>query len=340
VPRALAGARGAGGLPPSRPKSPALERAEKKLQEAEDADLESDDSGGMSQQLDFLMSSMRSKIQNAVSEMQAQLQEELQEEELKIYHVLGQGAFGTVYHGAPFHACMPCVHVRCARFSASRACVACMRTRPLTPAMHAGEWQGIQVAIKTVVFQSGKDQTQSSLIVSEAAIASNLFHKNVVTTYCHDVRMVPDKMLGNEEGVFKFYLLQVRAHACHACMLGVRARSASAERASDAVAHACCACACGNGRSVQEYCNGGSLRQATIQGLFSPSAERHWRTVMSLLIDIAQGMAYIHSKRICHGDLNPANVLLKVRAKRLSERPCSRIPRGWLESLLVPRIHP
>jgi hypothetical protein len=66
------------------------------------------------------------------------------------------------------------------------------------------------VAIKTVVFQSGKDQTQSSLIVSEAAIASNLFHKNVVTTYCHDVRMVPDKMLGNEEGVFKFYLLQVR----------------------------------------------------------------------------------------------------------------------------------
>ena len=75
--------------------------------------------------------------------------------------------------------------------------------------MCAGEWQGIQVAIKTVVFQSGKDQTQSSLIVSEAAIASNLFHKNVVTTYCHDVRMVPDKMLGNEEGVFKFYLLQV-----------------------------------------------------------------------------------------------------------------------------------
>jgi hypothetical protein len=57
-------------------------------------------SAGMSQQLDFLMTSMRSKIQNAVSEMQAQLQEELQEEELKIYHVLGQGAFGTVYHGA------------------------------------------------------------------------------------------------------------------------------------------------------------------------------------------------------------------------------------------------
>ena len=36
---------------------------------------------------------------------------------------------------------------------------------------------------------------------------------------------------------------------------------------------------------------------------------------MALLNDIAQGMAYIHSKRICHGDLNPANVLLKVEGR-------------------------
>jgi serine/threonine protein kinase len=68
----------------------------------------------------------------------------------------------------------------------------------------------------------------------------------------------------------------------------------------------------GSVNAVQEYCNGGSLRQAVAKGLFEPSRERHWRTIMSLLIDVAQGMAYIHSKRICHGDLNPANVLLKV----------------------------
>ena len=56
----------------------------------------------MSQQLDFMMSSMRSKIQTAVADMQAELQEELQEDDLKIHHVLGQGAFGTVYHGPSF----------------------------------------------------------------------------------------------------------------------------------------------------------------------------------------------------------------------------------------------
>lgn len=42
---------------------------------------------------------MRNKIQLAVSKMQSALQDELQEDELVIHGVLGQGAFGTVYHG-------------------------------------------------------------------------------------------------------------------------------------------------------------------------------------------------------------------------------------------------
>lgn len=42
---------------------------------------------------------MRNKIQLAISDMQSALQDELQEDELKIHGVLGQGAFGTVYHG-------------------------------------------------------------------------------------------------------------------------------------------------------------------------------------------------------------------------------------------------
>jgi serine/threonine protein kinase len=55
------------------------------------------------------------------------------------------------------------------------------------------------------------------------------------------------------------------------------------------------------------------LRHAVAKGYFNPErTPRHWRIIMGLLNDIAQGMAYIHSKRICHGDLNPANILLKV----------------------------
>ena len=62
--------------------------------------INSDQDESVSQHLDFMMSSMRHKIQTAVADMQAELQQELQEDDLKIHHVLGQGAFGTVYHGA------------------------------------------------------------------------------------------------------------------------------------------------------------------------------------------------------------------------------------------------
>jgi serine/threonine protein kinase len=39
---------------------------------------------------------------------------------------------------------------------------------------------------------------------------------------------------------------------------------------------------------------------------------QHWRAVTQLLSDMTEGMVYVHSKRITHGDLNPSNVLLKV----------------------------
>ena len=44
---------------------------------------------------------------------------------------------------------------------------------------------------------------------------------------------------------------------------------------------------------------------------------------MRLLVDIADGMAYMHAKSICHGDLSPSNILLKVRRrKHASSVPC------------------
>ena len=66
---------------------------------------------------------------------------------------------------------------------------------------------------------------------------------------------------------------------------------------------------------MQEFCNGGSLRGVLQRGAFArPGAARRWRGVSTALCGLAGGMAYTHSKRVCHGDLNPSNVLLKVRA--------------------------
>lgn len=52
------------------------------------------------QSVDAPTHQMRFRIQHAIDEMQQELKDELQEDQLKIHGVLGQGAFGTVYHGA------------------------------------------------------------------------------------------------------------------------------------------------------------------------------------------------------------------------------------------------
>jgi hypothetical protein len=71
-------------------------------------------------------------------------------------------------------------------------------------------WRGIPVAIKTLIFEDGTQtgDTQTALIASEAAIASNLVHRNIVATYSHDICNVYNETK-HEPGIFKFYLVQV-----------------------------------------------------------------------------------------------------------------------------------
>ena len=65
------------------------------------------------------------------------------------------------------------------------------------------------MAVKTVVFQGGIDNAHANLVASEAAIAINMKHKNIVGTYSHDLRNITEReSVGPEQSVFKFYLLQ------------------------------------------------------------------------------------------------------------------------------------
>jgi hypothetical protein len=64
------------------------------------------------------------------------------------------------------------------------------------------------VAIKTVIFSSAGGDKQMALVASEAAIASNLSHRNIVATYSHDILDVAQGA-GPELGVYKFVLIQV-----------------------------------------------------------------------------------------------------------------------------------
>ena len=56
------------------------------------------------------------------------------------------------------------------------------------------------------------------------------------------------------------------------------------------------------------------MRSLLSRGAFAQHAVGNsWATTMRAIKGIASGMQYVHGKRICHGDLNPSNVLLKVR---------------------------
>jgi hypothetical protein len=59
-----------------------------------------------------------------------------------------------------------------------------------------------------VVFSSAGADTQTSLVASEAAIASNLTNDHIVATYSHDIVGISEGV-GPELGVYKFYLVQV-----------------------------------------------------------------------------------------------------------------------------------
>lgn len=169
----------------------------------------------------------------------------------------------------------------------------------------AGEWQGLPVAVKSIVFDSAPsgDGDPTAAFAKEAAIATHLSHRNIVATYTHDVRTVDGGSVRGGGG---------------AGFGGV----AGFGGATGARRHAYTGGAPRQGAGfggvlrfllVQELCNGRTLREAVDGGAFrSERMPRRWSPVMGVLKDIAAGMAYMHSRQVCHGDLNPANVLLKA----------------------------
>lgn len=70
------------------------------------------------------------------------------------------------------------------------------------------------MAIKVLLFHS--DQAKVAEVASEAAIATNLTHSNLVATYSHDLHCLDhhtspaNPAFPAEPKIFKLYLIQVR----------------------------------------------------------------------------------------------------------------------------------
>ncbi|KAL6753218.1 kinase-like domain-containing protein [Haematococcus lacustris] len=222
--------------------------------------------------------------------MVTQMQRELGDQEVVVTRVLGSGGSGVVYQGT---------------------------------------WRGLTVAVKTLVFTVLPMQPMTrrqQRAMTEAAICRTLHHPNIVATYAYELQSL--QALGSRQPS------QANPGAC-ASSSSVHSNSSGGEgqgqgtqsvlmRGSDPPAPIESVSTATEYKLyiIQEFCNGGTLRSAVDEGMLHDMSGGTPRPVMShileLALDIAAGMAHVHSRNIVHGDLTPANVLLRISEDKVS----------------------
>eukprot|EP00198_Chlamydomonas_reinhardtii_P005712 XP_001695048.1 predicted protein [Chlamydomonas reinhardtii] len=182
------------------------------------------------------------QVANLMDELEAlrrDIMSGINDTQLQIMSVVGSGAFGTVYRG---------------------------------------QWQGLEVAVKTVVFSASSENRKRAL--QEAALCQSINHRNIVATYAVDVQplgAVTTPVLANPN-----------------------ARNSTLSNLLDWRLYI-----------VQEYCDGGPLRKVVQSRYLQTDTGPNMRVICEVALELAQALAHLHSKNVIHGDLNPNNVLLK-----------------------------
>ncbi|KXZ54286.1 hypothetical protein GPECTOR_5g373 [Gonium pectorale] len=182
--------------------------------------------------------------------MAQELKANVKDDAIKLETVIGCGSFGTVYKGI---------------------------------------WQGLPVAVKTLVFSASNASRRRAL--QEAALCQSISHPNVVATYSSELQP-----LGPISGTLA---------GGGSAEMGNPPSEGLAEREMSKLTE-------WRLYIVQEFADGGPLR--TLYGskdLWRRVGEPNLPAVVALGLGIARALSHLHSKRIIHGDLNPNNVLLK-----------------------------
>jgi serine/threonine protein kinase len=130
---------------------------------------------------------------------------------------------------------------------------------------------------------TNSDQQRQRMAIMEAAISSSLVHKNIVQTHTYSLKPVRDgKMTPAASG------------SLDSSRQSPSVKSPVSRNPVDAF----------EVQIVLEFCDMGSLRRALDNFLlFFDDGRVNYLAVLDTAIDIAQGMAHLHSLNILHSDL-------------------------------------
>ncbi|KAK9822810.1 hypothetical protein WJX81_001964 [Elliptochloris bilobata] len=158
--------------------------------------------------------------------------------------------------------------------------------------VYKGRWQGALVAIKVVEHAA---ETERNLALRESTLATSIQHPNVVTTYriCNVASGDPRNPL------------RTAASADGGASPGWENDAGTAVDEERPVPM--------ETWLLLEYCDRSHLGAAIAKGKFRRRADgaADMVAILRSLLEIASGMAYLHSLGVLHGDLKVENVLLK-----------------------------
>lgn len=181
--------------------------------------------------------------------------------------------------------------------------------------VYQGLWRGLTVAIKSLVFTVLPAQPMTrrqQRAMTEAAICRTLQHPNIVATYSYDLQTlqasgVPGNMTSptcsHSHSTGTGSECQCLPNGTHKNRLELPIMD-SLNTAVEYKLHI-----------IQEFCDGGTLKNVIDDGHLHTTDERKeplMGPIIQLAIDMAVGMAHVHSRNIVHGDLTPTNVLMKI----------------------------
>ncbi|KAG2434722.1 hypothetical protein HXX76_007612 [Chlamydomonas incerta] len=152
--------------------------------------------------------------------------------------------------------------------------------------VYKGTWQGLSVAIKTVVFSSSQESRKHAL--KEAALCQSISHPNVIATYASELQPIGALPSSTFDAPVSDNTPPASGTMSHLNLMDWRLYI------------------------IQEFADGGPLGGLYgHRALWLSPGVVNLAAVVPLALGIARALAHLHSKRIVHGDLNPNNVLLK-----------------------------